>query len=394
MPGQFRTYLLSFLLLYTLSISLCAAAPQGAKPLYTTKAEYAVLIDADTEAVLFAAKPDELVPPASMSKLMTVAVIFKELKAGRLTLANVFKVSENAWRKGGGPSRTTSMFAPLGGEVTVDELLQGIIVQSANDGCIIAAEALAGSEEAFAKLMTAEARRIGLTQSTFGNSTGLPHPDQLMTARELGKLALHLIREYPEYYHYFAQKEFKYRKYKFINRNPLIFKFGADGLKTGALEDTGYGLVASAMRNGQRLIAVVNGLKDNRDMRLAAEDLLNWGFDGFQTYRLFEPSAVIGYARVLGGTSSYVPLEGDAKKGAEALLPRYLSSKKVPARIVYTGPLKPPVKKGDQVAYLEIKSHDVVENQIPLYAAADVGQGGLFWRGVDTLLFLAFGWLF
>jgi D-alanyl-D-alanine carboxypeptidase (penicillin-binding protein 5/6) len=381
-------------LVLTMVLNISSASTAFAKQFFSTKASFAILIDAETGSVLYSKKPDKLMAPASMSKLMTVALLFKELKSGRLKLDDKYRVSEHAWRTGGGPSGTSAMFAPLGKEVLISDLLQGMVIQSGNDACIITAEGLAGSEDAFATMMTQEARRIGLKKSTFGNSTGLPHPKQLMTVRELAQLALYLIRQYPEYYHYFSQKQFKYRKYKFYNRNPLVFKYGADGLKTGATKASGYGLTVSAVKNGRRLVAVLNGLKTKKARRSEAKKLLEWGFNGFQQYKLFEPGVVVGYARVVGGSSSYVPLVGEDQKGARALLPRYMSSKKIPAKIIYMGPLKAPVKTGQKIAFLEIKGQGSVVNQIPLYAAEDITQAGILWRGVDTLLFHAFGWLF
>jgi len=384
---------LAYLLIFSFIGWICASHAI-ARELFSTKAEYAILIDADTNSVLFARNPDKLMAPASMSKLMTAVLLFKELKAGRVKLEDTFRVSVNAWRKGGGPSGTAAMFAPLNKDILISDIVQGIVIQSGNDACIITAEALAGSEEAFAERMTAEARRIGMKLSTFGNSTGLPNPKQLMTVRELAQLAHHLIKEYPEYYHYFGQKLFKYRRFKFYNRNPLVFKYGADGLKTGYTKKSGYGLVVSAQKNGRRLIAVLNGMKSKRERRSEPKRLLDWGFNGFKNYTLFPPNTTVGYARVLGGSSSYVPLVGDGQKGVVALMPRYMSGKKAPARVVYQGPLKTPVKKGAQVAYLEIRAKGAVENRIPLFAAEDVKRSNLFWRGLDTLLFLAFGWLF
>ena len=233
-----------------------------AKGEFQTKAKWVILIDADTSSVLFEKNADDLMPPASMSKLMTLAVIFRALKAGELSLDDEFSNSVYAWRTGGAPSGSSAMFVPLKASATLGELLQGITVQSGNDACIIVAEGMSGSEEAFSDVMTEYAREIGLKDSTFRNSTGLPHPDHVMTARELGKLALYIIKEYPEYYHYFSQKEYRYRKHIFYNRNPLIYAgIGVDGLKTGYIKASGYGLVASAKQRGQRLIVVVNGLK-------------------------------------------------------------------------------------------------------------------------------------
>ncbi len=378
-------------------VAILALSPSGAlsaKPLFTTKADFAILIDAETGAVLYSKKADQLMAPASMSKLMTTVLLFKELKSGKLKLDDTFRVSEHAWRTGGGPSGTSAIFAPLGKDILISDLLQGIVIQSGNDACIIVAEGLAGSEEAFANLMTQEARRIGLKKSTFGNSTGLPHPKQLMTARELAQLALYIIRQYPEFYHYFSQKKFNYRRFKFFNRNPLVFKYGADGLKTGATKASGYGLTVSAVKNGRRLVAVLNGLKSKKARRTEAIKMLEWGFNGFKKYQLFEPDAVVGHARVIGGSSSYVSLKGDDHKGATALLPRYMSSKKIPAKIVYQGPLQAPVKTGQQIAFLEIRGQGSTINRIPLYAAEDIAQAGILWRGVDTILFHLFGWLF
>jgi serine-type D-Ala-D-Ala carboxypeptidase (penicillin-binding protein 5/6) len=375
-------------------LSFFQVSTSKAKALFSTKADFAILIDAESGAVLYAKKADKLMAPASMSKLMTAVLLFKELKSGRLKLEDTYRVSEHAWRTGGGPSGTSAIFAPLGKEILISDLLQGIVIQSGNDACIITAEGLAGSEDAFATMMTQEARRIGLTKSTFGNSTGLPHPKQLMTARELAQLSLHLIQQYPEYYHYFSQKKFNYRKHRFFNRNPLVFKYGADGLKTGSTKASGYGLTVSAVKNGRRLVAVLNGMKTKSERRSESKKLLEWGFNGFKKYQLFAPDVVVGHARVLGGSSSYVPLKGEELKGAMALLPRYLSSKKIPGKIVYQGPLKPPIKTGQQVAFLEIKGQGSIVNKIPLYAAEDIKPSGVLWRGVDTLLFRAFGWLF
>ena len=365
-----------------------------AKPLFMTKAAFAILIDAETGSVLYAKKPDQLMAPASMSKLMTAALLFKELKSGRLKLEDTYRVSEHAWRTGGGPSGTAAMFAPLGKQILISDLLQGIVIQSGNDACIITAEGLAGSEDAFATLMTQEARRIGMKQATFGNSTGLPHPKQLMTVRELAQLSLHLIRQYPEYYHYFSQKKFKYRRFKFFNRNPLVFKYGADGLKTGYTKASGYGLTVAAVKNGRRLVAVLNGLKSKRDRRTEAKKMLEWGFNGFKQYKLFAADEVVGYARVVGGSSSYVSLIGAQQKGTIALLPRFMASKKVPAKIIYQGPLQAPIKTGQQIAFLQVKGQGSVVNKIPLYAAEDISRAGIIWRGIDTLLFQTFGWLF
>lgn len=358
---------------------------------FESKAKWAILMDAGTNSVLYEKDADELMPPASMSKLMTLAVVFRALQDGRLSLEDEFSVSEYAWRTGGAPSGGSAMFVPLNGSATLEELLQGIAVQSGNDASIIIAEGMSGSEIAFADVMTEYARSIGLNDSTFRNSTGLPHPDHLMTARELGRLAVHLIKKYPEFYHYFAQKEYRYRKHIFYNRNPLIYDgIGVDGLKTGFIRDAGYGLTASAERRGQRLVVVVNGLKSKNERRAEAKKLLEWGFRSFRQWKLFDEGEIIGDALVWGGTKRYVDLVG--KGNVSILLPR-TSTRKIKAQILYEGPLKPPIRKGDRVATLRVTAPNSAVNEIPLYAAEDIGEGTFYMKGLESLLHLAFGWV-
>ncbi|MET0668197.1 MAG: D-alanyl-D-alanine carboxypeptidase family protein, partial [Methyloceanibacter sp.] len=341
---------------------------------FETKAKYAVVMDAGANLMLFEKDADTLMVPASMSKMMTLAVLFREMKAGRFTLDSEFKVSEHAWRTGGAPSGTSAMFAPLNTMVKISDLIPGVTVQSANDGAIIIAEGVAGTEEAFAKEMTAYARKIGMEQSTFVNATGLPAEGQLMTARELAVLARHLVYTYPEYYHFFGMKEFRYRdKFTFHNRNPLVLAdIGVDGLKTGFVKESGYGVTISGTRGNQRLIVVVNGLATPKEREAEARRLLEWGFKSFKPFRLFDEGEKVSDALVWGGTSRYVPLVGDGN--INIILP-VTTSGKVSASIVYDGPIKAPIKKGDQVAILRITSDDSsATNEIPLYAGDDIGQ--------------------
>jgi len=375
------------LALVLLSLSALPGLAQGDQG-YTSKAPRAILMDAGTGALLFQQNADDLAPPASMSKLMTLAVLFKAIKEGKVSTSDEYTMSVNAWRKGGAPSRTSAMMVPVNTTVTVGELIKGIAVQSGNDACIAVAEAMAGSEPAFAKMMTQEARRIGLTKSTFANATGLPNENHLMTARELALLALFLIREYPDQYAVFSQKEFAYRKHKFFNRNPLLFlDIGADGLKTGHTEDAGYGLVGSAVRDGKRLIVVVSGLPTADARKAEAAKLLEWGFNSFSKVSIFDDGEVVGRARVWGGRQMYVAL---ASKGPATIdLPKYPANQRLSAEIVYRAPLKPPVRKGDQVATLRISSTSSAQVEIPLYAQEDVEASGLTWRGIDTLVIMA-----
>jgi serine-type D-Ala-D-Ala carboxypeptidase (penicillin-binding protein 5/6) len=369
--------------------SAATKAPAGA---FDTKAKHAILMNVDADLIFYEKDADALMSPASMSKLMTLAVVFRELKAGHIKLDDQFKVSEHAWRTGGAPSGSSAMFAPLNSTVSVEDLIRGVSVQSGNDACIILAEGISGSEDAFVKEMNRYAKEIGLAKSHFENSTGLPADGHVMTARELALLADYLIKNYPEYYHYFGEKEFTYGKWKFTNRNPLVFEdLGVDGLKTGFIEDAGYGLVASAVRDSQRVILVVSGLNTKKEREEEPRKLLEWGFKSFKPYRLFDQGEKVSDALVWGGTRHYVPLVGN--NNIDIILP-FNTSGQVTAQIVYDGPIKAPIRKGDQVATLRVTAADTkATNDIPLYAGEDVGQSNFAMRGLDSLFVLAFGWM-
>lgn len=359
---------------------------------FKTKALQAILVDGQSGSILFSHNPDEPRPPASMSKLMTLTLIFNALKAKKLTLDEPVVVSENAWRTGGAPSRTSSMFVPINKSATVEQMIRGLVVQSGNDAAIAIAEHMAGSEAAFAQLMEKEAQRLGLSNSSFGNASGLPHPRQLMSARDLAILSRHLIYGLPEYYPYFAEREFKYRRFRFFNRNRLLFmKLGVDGLKTGATKAAGYGVVASAVQNGRRLIAVLGGLKSKKERWNEARRLIKWGFDAFAPFKVFEQGEIVGQARVWGGSSLFVPLVG--RGDVRVYLPRHPVNQRLRGEVIYTGPLKPPIRRGDQVAMLRVTSSAGAQGQVPLFAAESVERGGLIRRGLDSLFHLAFGWL-
>jgi D-alanyl-D-alanine carboxypeptidase (penicillin-binding protein 5/6) len=365
-----------------------ADVARAADSAFTTRAPRAILMDAETGAILFQQNADQLAPPASMSKLMTLAVLFRAIKSGRIKTTDEFTMSVNAWRNGGAPSGTSAMMVPVNMKATINELIQGIAVQSGNDASMCVAEGMAGSEAAFARMMNEEARRIGLTKSTFANSTGLGDPNHMMTARELAMLARYTITEYPEFYPVFAQKEFLYRKHKFINRNPLLFaNIGADGLKTGHIAASGYGLVGSAVQGGKRLIVVVSGLEKADQRKDEAVKLLDWGFKSFGAVRVFDEGEIIGTARVWGGKTWYLPLA--AKGPVMITLPKYPANQRLSAEIVYKAPLKPPVKKGDQVATLKVSSSSSASTEVPLYAAEDVQKGGIVRQGLDSLVLMA-----
>jgi D-alanyl-D-alanine carboxypeptidase (penicillin-binding protein 5/6) len=379
------TWTLRPLVVATMLMGLVAAAWAGPNPRregeFNTAAPTAILIEADSGTVLFERNADELVPPASLSKLMTSAVIFQEITEGRQKLQDELLISTNAWRTGGAPSRTSSMFAPINSRVAVEDLLRGVIVQSGNDACIAFAEKIARNEDRFADLMTKRAREIGLTKSVFGNSTGLPHPKQLMTVRELARLAQHIIRTYPDFYKIYSEREFTFNKIRQFNRNPLLaMNIGADGLKTGYTKEAGYGLVGSAVQNGLRLIVVVNGLKSEKERADEARKLLEWGFNNFHFTPLFGNGQVIAYAKVYG--SGQVPLV--AQREVKLMVPRGVRER-IMARVIYSGPVRPPVQKGQQIGALKVWRGDMMALEVPLQAAEPMEQGSVPWRALDAV---------
>jgi D-alanyl-D-alanine carboxypeptidase (penicillin-binding protein 5/6) len=350
---------------------------------FQTAAPYAILIDAESETVLFEKGADQLTAPSSLAKLMTAEVVFNEITQGRVSLDEEFIVSENAWRRGGAPSHTSSMFAPIHSRVRVQDLLSGAIIQSGNDACITLAEGIAGNENAFAALMNKRARELGLTKSYFSNSTGLPDPSMKVTVRELAKLALHIIRTYPDFYKTYGEKEFTWNKIRQLNRNPLLaMNLGADGLKTGFTQEGGYGLVGSAVQNGLRLIVVVNGLKTAKERADEAKKLLDWGFNGFEARPLFAEGQVIGDAKVFGGSQTGVALTG--LKAINLLVPRN-NHDRILARIVYTGPVPAPIRQGQRIGKLRVFRGDNLALEVPLQAAEDVDRGNLPRRAFDAV---------
>ena len=359
---------------------------------FQTAAPTAILIEAESGTVLFEKNADQLVAPASLAKLMTAETVFNEIKEGNIKLEDEFVISEDAWRRGGAPSGGSTMFAPIHSRVSVSDLLHGAIIQSGNDSCIALAEGIAGSEDAFVRLMNGRARELGLTQSNFTNSTGLPDPEQRVTVRELGKLARHIIHTYPEFYKWYGEKDFTWNKIRQSNRNPLLaMNIGADGLKTGFTKEAGYGLVGSAVQNDLRLIVVVNGLKSANERADEARRLLNFGFNGFESRVLFEEGQKVGDARVFGGEERYVPLEAQGKKPIRLMVPKNTTDRIV-ARVVYRGPVPVPVAQGQQIGVLKVWRGDNIALEIPLQAAESVEGGSLQRRAMDGLTELFGGW--
>lgn len=347
-------------------------------------------MDAESGAILFQHNADQPAAPASMSKLMTLAVAFRAIKSGEIKLDDDVRISVNAWRRGGAPSGTSAMLIPVNTREKLELLLQGIVVQSGNDAAIAVAEAIAGNEDNFARLMTSEARTIGLKNATFGNATGLPHANQLMSARELAELARFLMREYPEHYSRFDQKELLYRKHKFFNRNPLLGIAGVDGMKTGSTKEAGFGVVASANQDGRRLILVLGGLEKKEEVKTEGQKLLEWGFASISDVKLFEAGEIVGTARVWGGDRMFVPLTGAGP--ISIVMPKYPANQKLTAAIIYKRPLKTPIAKGDKVGILRVTSTSKAVTEVPLYAAEEVKPGGIVRRGLDTIVHMALGW--
>jgi D-alanyl-D-alanine carboxypeptidase (penicillin-binding protein 5/6) len=349
----------------------------------------AILIEATSGSVLFEKNADELRAPSSMMKLMTVETVFHAIKQGDVKLTDEYHVSENAWRKGGAPSGTSTMFAAIHSKIAVDDLLHGAIIPSGNDACIVLAEGIAGNERAFADMLTKRARELGMTRSTFANSNGLPDPGNKMTVRELSILARYIIQTYPEYYKLFGEKEFTWNKIRQQNRNPLLNSLeGADGLKTGYTKEGGYGMVGSAVQNGIRLIVVVNGLEDPEDRATEAKKMLEWGFRNFESRPLFAAQQQIGYAKVFGGDSRSVKLV--SPKPVEVMVQKNGTDKLI-ARVVYNGPVRAPIAAGQQIGVVRVWRGANIAMEAPVYAADSVGVGSTMRRAIDGASELVIG---
>ena len=362
-------------------------APAPAMPVVgpiDTEASHAFILEADTGAVLLDKGADQRIPTASLSKVMTAYVVFDMLKKGKAKLTDQLPVSEAAWRTQG-----SKMFVPLGGRISIDDLLQGMIVQSGNDACVVLAEGLAGSQEAFVDLMNEKAKQIGLTNSHFADVDGLPNPDHYSTARDLATLALRTIEDFPEYYHYYAEKEFAFNNIKQGNRNPLLYKdLGADGLKTGHTEEAGYSLLASLHRGDRRVILVLNGLPTMKARAEEGERLAEWAFREFNNYKLFSAGDKVDDAGVWLGTAAKVPLT----VGKDVVVTMARKSRKdLKVSVEYAQPVPAPVEKGQRVGKLVAGAPNMATVEAPLYAAADVPRIGPFGRMAIVAAHLIWG---
>ncbi|WP_069299178.1 D-alanyl-D-alanine carboxypeptidase family protein [Neptunicoccus sediminis] len=357
-------------LLSAAAIWLATTLPASA---FDTIARSALVLDQASGTVLLAKEADIPIPPASMSKLMTLNMLFEALQDGRVNLDTEFTVSQKASEKGG-----SKMFVKQGDRIEVEDLIRGIIVQSGNDACIVVAENLAGSEADFARIMTARARKLGMNDSTFANATGWPDPNHRMSARDLVTLANRLMTQFPEYYGYFAEDSFTWADITQKNRNPLLDKgIGADGLKTGHTEEAGYGLVGTARQDDRRVILMISGL-DTADARAReAERLMNWAFRQFSQETLLKAGKNVAQAEVWLGAETTVGLE--VADDISALIP-YSSREEIKMSVTYEGPIQAPVAKGTELGVLNIEIPGLPSQSYPVYASSDVQYAGLMKR--------------
>ncbi|RVU39386.1 D-alanyl-D-alanine carboxypeptidase [Hwanghaeella grinnelliae] len=380
--GNTSRTVVTSVLLFVLVIGV-AVGHAKAQTIETT-ADHAYLVDFETGAVLLDKMSNERMYPASMTKMMTVYLLMQRLKDGRLSLDDTLSVSEKAWRKGG-----SKMWVEVGKQVRVEDLIRGIVVQSGNDATIVVAEGLAGTEDAFAREMTATAHKLGMSGTQFKNASGWPDPEHYTTAHDLAVLAISIIRDFPEMYHYFAETEFAYNGIKQQNRNPLLYKdIGADGLKTGHTEDSGYGLVGSAVRDGRRLVVVLNGMSSTSERAQESEKLLNWGFREWNSYALFNAGETVMDAKVWLGSSGTVPLvvEEDV-----SLTMRRRARNDLKVTVRYDEPIAAPIAAGTQVASLVVTAPGVETLEVPLKAGADIEQLGPVGRLTAAVNFLVWG---
>ncbi len=341
-------------------------------------------MEVETGAVLLDKGADERMPPASMSKMMTAYLVFSMLKDGKAKLTDELPVSEDAWRTGG-----SKMFVPLGGKISVADLVRGMIIQSGNDACLVLAEGLAGSEEAFVELMNQKAKEIGLKDSHFANVDGLPDPNHWMTARDLSTLAIRTIKDFPEYYKIYSEMEFSYNNIKQGNRNPLLYKnMGADGLKTGHTEEAGYSLTGSIVRGGRRIVIVLGGLPSMKARAEESERLADWAFREFNDYRLFAAGDKVDDAQVWLGNDARVPLT--VGKDLTVTLSRK-ARKDMQVAVQYDSPIRAPVQKGEAVGKIVVSAPDMQPQELPLVAATGVGRMDAMGRIATLAGYLVWG---
>lgn len=343
-----------------------------------TSAKYAYIYDVTNDTILYQKNSEVLIPPASLSKLMTVYMIFEALRTGKVSFDDEFRVSKRAYDR-----RGSSMFAQLRSKISIHNLIRGLIVVSGNDAAITIAEGLAGTEDEFAIQMQQTARQIGLTKSTFGNATGWPQENQKMTMRDLGHLTNLLITEFPQYYHYFSEISLKWGSVIQPNRNILLEEnIGVDGLKTGYTEESGYGIVTSAVRDGRRIIVVINGLKSSRKRALEAQKLLDWAYKSFKKYVIFEKRAIVGYAKVALGKQPEIGMLVNQKIVALLNIDK---TEDMTGEIVYLKPIVAPISRNQVIGRLNVKGQDGYHYSVPLMAEKHVAKSDPIDQSVDIL---------
>ncbi len=358
------------ILVLSLAIGLPLVGPVNA---IETTAKQAIVVDYDTGNVLLAKNAGDRIGPASMTKMMTVYLLFERLRDGRLSLEDTLPVSEKAWRKGG-----SKMYVEVGKRVKVEDLIRGIIVQSGNDASIVVAEALGGTEDAFAVEMTERAIALGMTGTSFRNSSGWPDPDHYSTVRDLAALAAATVRDFPDYYHYYAERSFTFSKIKQGNRNPLLYKnIGADGLKTGHTEESGFGIAASAIRDGRRIVAVAHGMSSMKERAAQVERLIEWAFREWGQYALFDSGETVAEIPVWLGQHETVPVF--IKRDLMVAVPRK-SRRQMTVRVVHQEAVPAPVARGDEIATLVVSAPGMTDVSVPLFAGAAVAERNFFGR--------------
>ena len=363
-----------------IAVFLLILTPASNAAYIDTDAEVAVVIDGHTGKVLFSKNKDKKTYPASMTKIMTTLIIFEKLANETLSLDDKFLVSEKAWREREG----SSMFVEVDKEIRVEDLLRGIIVQSGNDACIVVAENIAGTEESFAKMMTQKAKEIGMKNTNFTNSTGMYDKDNYSTVYDIALLSMHLINEYPQYYHLFAETEFEWSGIKQNNRNSLLYKnMGVDGLKTGHLSKSGYGLAASAVDQNRRVISVVNGFENTQKRTQGSSRLITWAFREFTNLKLFEKDNIVGQVEILSASNK----ASDVSTSEEIIITVPKSKRdELITNIVVDENISAPLNAGDKIGYLEISIPGEENQSFELYATNAIDRSNIFVRFFNYLV--------
>ncbi len=355
--------IISLLLLALSPVSAQTAVPSLAP--VESLAKQAVVMEALTGEVLFAKDAETPMPTSSMSKVLTMYLVFEAIKNGKLSMDSMITVSESAWKQQG-----SRMFIKVGEQVKVEDLVRGVIIQSGNDAAVALAEAVAGGEGSFAELMNAKAQTLGMTHSHFVNATGMPDPQHYASAKDLALLALALIRDFPEHYHYYSEQDFTYNNIKQGNRNPLLYRnMGVDGVKTGHTEIAGYGLIASALRDGRRVMTVVNGLKSMQERADEPAKLIEWAYREYGLYHLIDAQDKVADAKVWLGSEATVPVVPE--KTIAKSLPRALKDS-VKVSVVVDAETQAPIQKGQKMGKATITGTNMETAEVSLIAAKDV----------------------